>query len=538
MPAGASDEPRRLRARVAELEIEVERLRAGSEGFPAQFESARLMFDAVPIPAAYIDKDYVYRYANRAYLALFGLSAKQLLGVSVQQSLGPEAFEAVRPHLERVLSGHVVVQQKLVPYPAERGGTKVVEAVLVPDTRRDGSVAGYLGLMIDGTPRYRAEQALRESEERYRRLVETAPYAIVVHAAGRVVYANAKALSLLGFPPGHDLVGFDVMNVVHPDYRAVIVERIQRLLADQVEVPVLEEVFLKVDGTPMVVETMGIAVQWQGQRAVQTTFQDITARNRQEQELQETSRRLAEQSRELEQRVAERTEELQEKVAELELFAYSVSHDLRAPLRAMHGMTRALAEDYADQLDTDGREYARRILDASVRLDALINDLLEYGRISRAHLPLTPVALDEVVRVALAQLQPEIQSRGARVDVREPLPRVVGHATTLALVAQNLMSNALKFVPPGATPRVEIQAEVSAGRARLWVVDHGLGIAPEHHERIFDVFERLHGVGAYPGTGIGLAIVRKAVARMGGQSGVSSALGQGSRFWIDLPAAE
>jgi signal transduction histidine kinase len=236
----------------------------------------------------------------------------------------------------------------------------------------------------------------------------------------------------------------------------------------------------------------------------------------------------------LERRVTERTERLSETARELDTFAYSVSHDLRAPLRAMTGFSQALLEDFGPRLDPKAREYAERIVRGGQRMNALIEDLLAYSRLTRAELTLVQVDLTGVVDEVLASLAGEVERRGAKVDVARPLHGVQGHPVTLRQVVTNLVSNALKFVAPGVAPRVRVRSESSGGTVRLWVEDNGIGIAPEHHERIFRVFERLHGVDDYPGTGVGLAIVRRGLERMGGRVGVESEPGKGSRFWIEL----
>src|SRR5713226_5760897 len=236
--------------------------------------------------------------------------------------------------------------------------------------------------------------------------------------------------------------------------------------------------------------------------------------------------------RKLEDKVRARTVELEGRNEELEAFGYTISHD---------------------RLDDKGREYAQRVVTGAQSMDLLIRDLLAYSRVSRAELKLGRVDLSRVLREATTQLQVEVRSRGARVRVEEPLPAVLGHEATLGQVVANLLSNGIKFVPPDRTPELRIRAELREGKAgggdagggtdggwhlRLWVEDNGIGIATEHHERIFRVFERLHSTEAYPGTGIGLAIVRKGMERMGGRAGVESRPGEGSRFWIELPAAE
>ncbi|HEU4326316.1 MAG TPA: CHASE3 domain-containing protein [Roseiflexaceae bacterium] len=247
---------------------------------------------------------------------------------------------------------------------------------------------------------------------------------------------------------------------------------------------------------------------------------------------------VARHTAELERRVAERTAALEAANAELEAFGYSVAHDLRAPIRAMQGFAVALQEDYGEQIDAQGQEYLQRILDAGQNMEQLISDLLTYSRLSRAELLFGDVPLRQALDDALGQLGEEITARGADIRVVGPLPVVRGHRPTLAQVLTNLLANAMKFVAPGDTPQIELRSSATDGRARLVLRDNGIGIAPEHQERIFRVFERLHGAEHYPGTGIGLAIVRKGVERMGGQAGVESAPGAGSTFWIELPTTE
>lgn len=168
-------------------------------------------------------------------------------------------------------------------------------------------------------------------------------------------------------------------------------------------------------------------------------------------------------------------------------------------------------------------------------MENLIQDLLAYSRLSRAELKLQTVNLTHVVAQAMLQLESELQERQAKVTVKQPLPQVVANYTTLIQIVMNLLSNAIKFVPDNVTPFVRVQTQVREAWVRLWVEDNGIGIALEHQERIFRVFERLHGIDAYPGTGIGLAIVRKGVERLGGRVGVESQPGKGSSFWVDLP---
>jgi signal transduction histidine kinase len=220
--------------------------------------------------------------------------------------------------------------------------------------------------------------------------------------------------------------------------------------------------------------------------------------------------------------------------AELDTFVYSVSHDLRTPLRAMQGLGFALEEDFSNQLAPQARDYLRRIVAAAKRLDVLILDLLAYSRIGRNRDARREVDLDEIWRAVLDSLC----EGSSVVSLREPLGRVWGHPFTLQQVATNLLANAVTFVAEGVEPRIEVTSRASEGRVRVCVSDNGIGIDPAHHTRIFGIFERLHGVEQYPGTGIGLAIVKKGVEGMRGTVGVESQREGGSCFWFELEQAQ
>jgi signal transduction histidine kinase len=239
----------------------------------------------------------------------------------------------------------------------------------------------------------------------------------------------------------------------------------------------------------------------------------------------------------LEAKVQERTAELAEINEELRAFTSSVSHDLRAPLRTMRGMAEILLETIGDQCSEEVRHYASRIIHGADRMDALLNDLLTYSRMARGEVLLEPVNLEETATQVLSELAADVAERKAIVSREGSLPAVKANPTLLKQIISNLLSNAVKYVPQDRIPRVRVFCEPAGDKVRLWVEDNGLGIAPEHHESIFEPFTRLHPDEVYPGTGLGLAIALKAARRMGGNIGVESAPGSGSRFWIELPKA-
>lgn len=236
----------------------------------------------------------------------------------------------------------------------------------------------------------------------------------------------------------------------------------------------------------------------------------------------------------LEATVAERTTKLRETIGELEAFSYSVSHDLRSPLRAMQAFSQALADDYGTMLPKEGQWYLERIANASVRLDKLISDVLTYSRVLRAPLELDSIDLDHLLP-ALIEQYPTFQPLKENIEVKRPLLRVMGHEGSLTQCITNLLGNALKFVAPGRKPRVRVWTEANDDKVVLVFADNGIGIAPKDQARIFGMFQRVHPEGNYEGTGIGLAIVRKAVERMKGTLSLTSQEGVGSEFRIQLP---
>lgn len=238
----------------------------------------------------------------------------------------------------------------------------------------------------------------------------------------------------------------------------------------------------------------------------------------------------------LEQRVEERTARLREANAELEAFSYSVSHDLRAPLRSMESYARILCEEHAANLNEEGRYYAQRIMKNAAKMDRLMVDVLTLSRVSRADLDLAPIDVTALVEEVIDQY-PDLAAVHKQIHLERPLGRVLGDHSSLVQCFSNLLQNAFKFVPAEREAEVRVSSVEEPGYVTISVADNGIGIAPEQHQRIFGMFERA-GPTHIPGTGIGLAIVKKAVDRMGGTVGVESEPDKGARFWLRLPRAE
>ena len=353
---------------------------------------------------------------------------------------------------------------------------------------------------------------------------------------GIITSWNPSAERLFGYRPD-EVLGQSVLMLIPDDRQGeelIIRDRIQN--AERLNR--YETVRRRKDGSLVAVSlTVSPILDAQGRVVGASVIaRDITAQKRAEAELRKAQQGLRKANQDLEQAVSERTAKLQEALGELDAFSYSVSHDLRAPLRAMQGHARLVLEDYARHLPPEARHYLERIAVNATRLDQLVQDVLTYSRIIRGEVKAEPVNVDKLLGELLEQYS-AFQPPNAEITLEKPLPPVLGHEGSVMQCLLNLISNAIKFIAPGVKPKVNIRSERRDRQVRIWVEDNGIGIAAENVERIFRLFERVYPESTYEGTGLGLAIVRKAAERMGGRAGVESEPGRGSRFWIQLPAA-
>lgn len=219
---------------------------------------------------------------------------------------------------------------------------------------------------------------------------------------------------------------------------------------------------------------------------------------------------------------------------DLESYIQAMTHDLRAPVRAVAGFAEALVEDEAIHLTEQGRHYLSMIKSATDQITQLITALLSFSRIGREEIEMVPVDIRLVLESCIRSMQQEIDERHAQIHIEDDLPVVKANPVLLKMVLTNLLSNALKFIPAETTPIVTISAKAMLHKCRVQIQDNGIGITPENQLRLFTPFVRLHGVEEFPGVGLGLATVRKAIDIMGGSVGVTSLLSQGSTFWFEL----
>lgn len=417
--------------------------------------------------------------------------------------------------------------------------TKTGERRYVTGTTRSirdefGHVHGLINVTRDITQRRETEERLRKEKEFTDAIVQSVPGIFYVFdEAGRFIYWNKLFEEVTGYSAEEVRTTMDGASFVPPEEREQFAARIQEVM--QSGHSSLEGHVLRKDGQRVPYYFTGRRVELERGKCLVGMGIDITERRRAEDAARRANEQLTAHATNLERLVADRTAHLEQSIASLEGVLYHVAHDLRAPLRAMHGFTSILLKEYGAHFDETGQEYALRISEAASRMDELIRDLLEYGRLCHAAMPLDKVDLAAPVKRVLGALRQEIDEKHAEVEVHASAAPVLANPIALEAIVSNLVMNSLKFVAPGATPKVHVLAEEYDGMVRLSVQDNGIGIDPKYQDKVFRVFERLHGTERYPGTGIGLAIVQKAAQRMHAKVGVQSTLGKGSTFWVELP---
>ena len=444
----------------------------------------------------------------------------------------PKPRKEILKELERTgqFTGEVVQQ--------DRSGRRFTVLCRWALERQLGSI---LTTYTDIEERKQAENMERYQNALLQAILESVPEGIlVVGPEGDVRHFNKRFVKIWRMPPEVMEKRSDEAALEWAAQQTVLPKEflagVQKIYTEDSAREVRDEVTMK-DGR--IYDRSGAPVKMGDERYGWVwTFHNITERKGLEEALRKAGGMLKDHAGQLEIQVAERTADLTETVHELESFSYSVSHDLRAPLRAMNNYATFLREFYSDKLDEQGKDYLHRISVAAGRMDLLIRDVLDYTRLLKTEVELEPVNLDQLTREILTTY-PDWQPPKAEITVEGPLGCVLGHAGFLTQCIANLLSNAVKFVEPGVVPRIRIWGE--PGRSpemyRLWVEDNGIGIAPEDQKRIFRMFERIHATDKYAGTGMGLMIVRKAVSRLGGELGFESEPGKGSRFWIELKAS-
>ena len=499
------------------MEVEAQRIEA-VEALGESEEKLRLFIRYAPAAIAMFDRDMRYLAYSERWLADYGLGPGDLTGQS-HYDVFPDIPERWKEAHRRTLAGEVEGSEE-DPFPRADGSIEWVRWGSRPWHTRDGAIGGIVLFTEVVTESRETERALRESERNLRAFFESSVIGNLfgdVH--GRIFAANDEFLRIVGYEREDLLAGrlrWDEMTP--PEYLPLdakaVAEAQERGVCTQ-----FEKEYIRKDGSRVWV-LIGFALVGPKREESIAFILDISERKR----LQD----------ELEERVEERTAALQAANRELEAFSYSVSHDLRAPLRAIDGFSRALEEEYGPQMDGEGRRLLRVIRDNTDNMGRLIDDLLAFSRVGKR--PLTPVPIDmrELACQVFSTLVPE---EGRRIEFScDPLPEVVGDPTMLQQVWVNLLSNAVKFSARALRPAISIRGQRQDREVIYHVSDNGVGFEMSLSPKLFGVFQRLHSGEDFEGTGVGLALVQRIVLRHGGRIWAEGRVGQGATFSFALPA--
>lgn len=552
-------------------------------------ERFKRLFEDAPVALAHTDRNGVILAQNKRFSRLFGYTPAEIPSVADWWPLAypdpkyrHEVEVAWSAALARVADANEAIDMGEYRVTCRDGSVRVIRMNSMT------LAGGLLTAFFDLSEIRRVEQALTETQSIAQQLQRERQQALELLGAiadatddaifakdreGRYLLFN-RAASLFVGRPAESVLGRDDRAIFPPEQAEMLIEAGRQAMLQE-QTLTQEEVLDTAEGKRIFLATKGPLRDTEGRIIGQFGIsRDITALKRAEQErqalhdaalqqqkqariaalnqmedanaararteaalvaLRESEGRVRRLNEELEDKVRQRTAQLEAVNRELEAFSYSVSHDLKAPLRGIDGYSRLLEEDYRDRLDAEGLRFLQNIRQGTAQMHQLIEDLLNYSRLERRSLQKASLDLSAIVQGVIVERRPEIEQSGVVMRLEVPSFTVSADREGLVIVLRNLLENAIKFSRGAQPPTIEVGASVAVDSAILWVRDNGIGFDMKFHDRIFDMFQRLQRAEDYPGTGIGLALVRKAMQRMGGRVWAESVPGAGATFYLELP---
>jgi PAS domain S-box-containing protein len=502
------------------LACEVENRKGVEAALRSANEHLDSLFNYANAPIIVWDSEYRITRFNHAFELLTGKCADDVLGKSLEMLFPSDRVAASMVLIRKALEGERWESVEINIQHLD-GTVRTLlwnsATVYAPDAK---TPVATIAQGYDITERKRAEGALRESEDRFRATFEQAAVGIAqVGLDGRWLRVNQRLCDIVGYTR-EELLRFTFQDITHPDDLDSDLAFFRQVLAGEISTYSMEKRYYRKDRSLVWVNlTVGVVRDEEGTpQYFVSVVEDIAKRKQAEESLSTVMLDLERSNKDLEQ------------------FAYVASHDLQEPLRKVASFTQLLAERYADRLDADARQFIAYAVDGAHRMQRLINDLLAYSRVGTRGVRFAPVNCETVFAYAVANLEVAIKESGA-VVTRDALPTVTGDEVQLVQLFQNLIGNGIKFHGV-APPCVHVSVTRQEKEWIFQVRDNGIGIDPQYFDRLFVIFQRLHAMAQYPGTGIGLAISKKVVERHGGRIWVESEPERGASFFFSIPIGE